>query len=1242
MDDSPAGYARYAGATRFPRDRDDLTSTSQCPACFTTLTALVCTTCGLDLENPAAAELALVSTDVAGLLDERIRLIGRIRFESARAAREAEAAAASSHTTPDPADSADLPLPPPVGQPLAAAPPWVPAAASAPAPTPPPRSPSAPPAAPRRSSVQVALIIVGVSLVSIAAIYFLVYAFITYGIVWRSVIIGAITVAAFAVASLLRRKNLSSTAEGIGAFAVVLVYLDAFAIRANDLFDAGSSDALVYWGSTLVLSAAGFAIWHRASALRVASVAAAIAFAPGIGLLAAGIAEPLDGTSRVFAAFLAVALAGLLHPVASPRGHGPAGLTVPEHAIAASIGAVGIVVAFSAGYELARSGSQPVSPALWTVALVAVAHIVVVARGAGGSRVARVVAAFYAAAGALAVSLAMVLVAFRTLTSAQAMIGITVAPALLVLVLAFFALRSSTPLPRLALRTSAYAAAAITVSMLSIPATHLVVTAVTAVTTASGAAGFALGAGSRIADPSPDVVFSAVALVVVLALVVVFARVTATTDRLRTPLAWAGGVLALLLVPVLGSLGAVVAGWLTEAAVAVVLLVWARRTGRIARLRLPAAVLGAVALALGFALSWAGADTWAAGAGATVLVLVAARWAVPGASVPARAALLALAAVVALGAAAAAGLRLGDDRYTDPARAAAGLAVVLFGLCALRLPRLLSALDRRSVFVVATAAVASAAPFTAGSVVLALLFVVAVLGWIVPRGTGGTLFERRVAAVALAPAAFWVASSITRELPVASVVVDLAAVAAALLAAAASLALAARTGSTLRVAADIGVAAVAVPAVLLAPVLAQQVWIVLLVAAVTALLSAFSPAGLFAAPGTRRHLGWVALALATAALWWRLDETSVSLVEAYTLPLAGAVLVIAALDWRARRSATTPLLVLAGLLVAVLPSALATTTRPTAEAVLVTAVAAALLLVGSVARVPERARGYLDALAVAGFASLVVATVAQSVRSTPSDATADAWVGAALVVLAIAAFGQCSGRPGDRPFTARVGQALLLAGLTLVVGVEVTLLDDPALGFARTLVAVVLFSALHVAAQPTPRLPLDRATGWVAIGYATLVGVVALVARPGDAAEWVSVPIALSLLTAGALRLAREPGLRSAPALGGGLLVLFLPSLFETTTEGDVWRLVAVGVLAVAATVVGLMRRLQAPFVVGAVVAIVHGVATFEPQIRAVYRSTEWWVWAGAGGILIIVLGARYERSLRTAKNVVAGIGALR
>ena len=37
--------------------------------------------------------------------------------------------------------------------------------------------------------------------------------------------------------------RLAATAEAIAALAVVFVYLDVFAIRANNLFGAGSSDA---------------------------------------------------------------------------------------------------------------------------------------------------------------------------------------------------------------------------------------------------------------------------------------------------------------------------------------------------------------------------------------------------------------------------------------------------------------------------------------------------------------------------------------------------------------------------------------------------------------------------------------------------------------------------------------------------------------------------------------------------------------------------------------------------------------------------------------------------------------------------------------------------------------------------------------------------------------------------------------------------------------------------------------
>ena len=69
----------------------------------------------------------------------------------------------------------------------------------------PPKRASASPASsgPRRSSIQVLLLLVGVSLLSIATIFFLVYAFITFGLLTRSIIIGAITIATFVVTGLL-------------------------------------------------------------------------------------------------------------------------------------------------------------------------------------------------------------------------------------------------------------------------------------------------------------------------------------------------------------------------------------------------------------------------------------------------------------------------------------------------------------------------------------------------------------------------------------------------------------------------------------------------------------------------------------------------------------------------------------------------------------------------------------------------------------------------------------------------------------------------------------------------------------------------------------------------------------------------------------------------------------------------------------------------------------------------------
>ena len=73
---------------------------------------------------------------------------------------------------------------------------------------------------------------------------------------------------------------------------------------------------------------------------------------------------------------------------------------------------------------------------------------------------------------------------------------------------------------------------------------------------------------------------------------------------------------------------------------------------------------------------------------------------------------------------------------------------------------------------------------------------------------------------------------------------------------------------------------------------------------------------------------------------------------------------------------------------------------------------------------------------------------------------------------------------------------------------------------------------------------------------------------------------------------------------------------------------------AVAVMIIGVVRRLQAPFIIGAVVLLIHGISTFAPQIVAVYESAEWWLWAAIGGAIIIFLSATYKKRMRDLKNV--------
>ncbi|MET4581791.1 hypothetical protein ABIE21_001281 [Conyzicola nivalis] len=1292
MTESPTSYARFAGLARFPRRPLDLTSTDQCPACFETLDAVICTTCGLDLTGSTAAELAGVSESAAALLDTRVELIGRIRFETAAAARADATAAepatvsvavplfAGSAPSRLPVDSS-APVPPTTAAGVSASAPAV--AQVSPASTRPVAAPGTvgTGADPRRSSVQVALLVVGVSLVSIAAVFFLVYAFINYGIVWRSVIIGAVTVAAFVIASVLRRKGLGSTAEGIAAFAVVLVFLDAFAVRANDLFGAQATDALGYWGVTLAVAAVGFAVWHRASSLRVANIAAFVVFAPGVGLIAAALAGPLEPAARVWAAFLAVGLAGLVHPLAKAGARGAS--AAAERVIAVGFALVALPVSFILAFAVAPDDVVAAPLALLAVGAVAVAHTIALLRARAADTVARVAATTFAVTAALGATIAVALCGYRVLPLEFAIAVSPAAVTTLAFAIALLASRATAPLSRLGARGASIAASSVAVATLAPAFVGAAFAAalppLTGLVTAPWQ-GDIPGAPSR---PDAAHVGAVVALALAALIGWLFQAATGLFPRIRAALPGALYLVLLFAVPLLAHPAAIVAAWMLLAALAVATLVVARHLA-LPLARRPVATLGVVAAAFGYAASWGSTETWLPASVAMIALLVAARSAVAAEDRELRSGLLGAGVLVAVVGAAALGRQLGvaspallDDGNAplfDSLRAVSILAIALLALAAVPAGRYLSTLDRRTVFFIAAPLAAGVIPFAGAMLVLdrdlvsalvepvtSMLLATALLatlgGWLIPRANGGFAAERVVASIAMAPAVFWALDSLALVLRVQTEVTQLAAVVSALLVAAGSLLLVVRRPLRSRDAADIGTGLVGTAGTVVAVMAGSPLaWLALLLAAATLLLLATSRDGLIGSRSPRRHWAWAALALATAGLWWRLQLSSVTVVEAYTLPIAGVLLLVAALVWRSARSrgladASAPVITLAALLVAVVPSALSASSASDsaasgvggATAIAVFAAAVALLLGGSLTRTDAAARSFLDAGAAAGLVGVVVVAVGRLVRlaDLQPDLALDAWAGAVFTVLVIAAIGQCVPRAGDRPVTPAVARAVVIGAMLLVLAAEGAASDSSPIGSARAVAVVVLFSAVHVASLAA-RPPFDAPVGVVAVALAGVAGVVAVGVGAVDAVEWVSVPIAAALLVTGATRLSRTPRLRSWPALAPGLAVLLVPSLLATMVDRPVWRLVAIGVVAIAVFVFGFVRRLQALFLIGGAVALVHGIATFSPQLRDVYQLTEWWVWAGAGGIVIIVLGARYERSLRSARSIVVGIGALR
>ncbi|SDC69168.1 hypothetical protein SAMN05660690_2148 [Geodermatophilus telluris] len=316
-----------------------------------------------------------------------------------------------------------------------------------------------------------------------------------------------------------------------------------------------------------------------------------------------------------------------------------------------------------------------------------------------------------------------------------------------------------------------------------------------------------------------------------------------------------------------------------------------------------------------------------------------------------------------------------------------------------------------------------------------------------------------------------------------------------------------------------------------------------------------------------------------------------------------------------------------------------------APAVLAGLLASGAALVGTGAGVVAEA-GRTDLLALLALAATAPAALAAVLRPELRAAA----TGAALAAPGLAAV--LASDALVRPETA----GLLLAAVAAVAfGVAALRAPAPeesaaaAVGGATGLVAGLL-------TWPT------EAYGLVAVDLAVAgaaAGVYALVTRQRPVAtlavaelvvaSWIAAagaevrtPEVYTLPAAAGLLLLAVPALRSGAASwaaeGAALAVAVVPSAVVVVADPTAVRLAVVVVAAAALTVAGTLTHRQAPFVVGAGALVLVVVGRLGPYAPLVPR----WVTLATVGLVLLAVGATYERRRQQAREAVAWVAEMR
>ena len=195
---------------------------------------------------------------------------------------------------------------------------------------------------------------------------------------------------------------------------------------------------------------------------------------------------------------------------------------------------------------------------------------------------------------------------------------------------------------------------------------------------------------------------------------------------------------------------------------------------------------------------------------------------------------------------------------------------------------------------------------------------------------------------------------------------------------------------------------------------------------------------------------------------------------------------------------------------------------------------------------------------------------------------------------------------------------------------------------------ILLLGVMIATAVRAQRHPVALPPAWFMISVAWCTAVAGWSDR-ALRVEAFSLPLGVALLAVGVIGMrnsSARPGRNlnswpvgfagSWPLLAPGIVLTLLPSVIATGTDPQTWRAVLVISLALAAILIGSLRKYGAPFILGIAALPIENITVFAVQAGHKVNATSWWITLASAGAVLLVIAVTYERRTSGERGIVA------